>query len=76
MRNFLVPVTCICIILIPFLTGCQSERTATVFGLSQGISDSATDPERLNRELEDTLRQSELKRLEKLQTAPKPKERE
>ncbi|HHT9124854.1 MAG TPA: hypothetical protein ACFYD6_03445 [Candidatus Brocadiia bacterium] len=70
MRNLFVSVTCI--ILIPFLMGCQTERTTTVFGLSQGISDNATDPERLNRELEDTLRQSELKRLEKLQTAPKP----
>ena len=62
--------------MVPFLTGCQTERTATVFGLSQGISDSATDPERLNRELEDALHQSELKRLEKLQTAPKPKSKE
>lgn len=70
MNILFVPV--ICIMLIPFLMGCQTGRTATVFGLSGGMSDGATDPEQLNRELEDTLRQSELKRLEKLQTAPKP----
>lgn len=76
MRNLFVPVVCVCIILVLFLTGCQTERTATVFGLSGGISDTTTDPEQLNRELENTLRQSELKRLEKLQTAPKTKARE
>jgi hypothetical protein len=71
LKNKLVFLASICLILIFSLTGCQTDRTTTVFGLSGGISDTMTDPEQLNRELEDTLRKSELKRLEKLQTAPK-----
>lgn len=76
LKDRLVQVVCVCIVSILSLTGCEPGRTATVFGLSQGISDTTTDPEQLNRELEDTLRESELRRLEKLQAPPKPKPRE
>ncbi len=74
LKDRFILISSICIILILFLTGCQTGRTATVFGLSGNISDGTTDPARLNRELEDVLRESELKRMEALQAAPKSRE--
>ncbi|MGR3310378.1 MAG: hypothetical protein ACUZ77_06340 [Candidatus Brocadiales bacterium] len=74
LKDSFILISGICIILILFLTGCQTGRTATVFGLSGNISDGITDPAQLNRELEDILRKSELKRMEELRAAPKSRE--
>lgn len=76
MRTLFCSITCICIMLALSLMGCQTDRTFTMFGFSREISDSTTDPERLNRELEYDLREKELQRVDKLQTVPKPEPKE